>query len=68
MSLWSFVLAGLGILQIYLTGEKLRIGWLVGIATSVLWFAYGIVTDQYGFLISAIVFGVTHYRNWKLWQ
>ena len=68
MSFWSFALAGLGILQIYLTGKKLRIGWVVGIATSVLWFIYGLATTQYGFLISAIVFGAVHYKNWQSWS
>lgn len=68
MSLWSFALAGLGIAQIVLTGRKLRIGWIVGMATSVLWFVYGLATDQYGFLISAIVFGAIHFRNWRAWS
>ena len=68
MSLWSFALAGLGILQIYLTGKKLRFGWIVGLMTSLLWFIYGIVTAQYGFLISAVVFGAIHWRNWVSWK
>lgn len=67
VSLWSFALAGLGILQIYLTGKKLRIGWVVGIGTSVLWFVYGLATAQYGFLISAVVFGAIHWKNWRVW-
>jgi len=68
MSLWSFALAGLGIAQIVLTGRKLRIGWVVGMATSALWFVYGLATEQYGFLISAMVFGMIHYRNWRSWS
>ena len=67
MSLWSFALAGLGIAQIYLTGKKIRFGWIVGVITSALWFIYGIVTAQYGFLISAVVFGSIHIRNWIDW-
>lgn len=68
MSLWSFALAGLGILQIWLTGKQLRIGWVVGMVTSALWFAYGYATGQYGFLISAIVFGAIHFKNWRAWS
>jgi len=68
VSLWSFVLAALGIAQIILTGEKIRHGWLVGVLTSILWFIYGVTTQQYGFLISAVVFGVIHFRNWLSWR
>lgn len=67
MSLWSFALAGLGIAQIWLTGKKIRHGWLVGVLTSVLWFIYGVTTEQYGFLVSAVVFGVIHIKNWQAW-
>jgi hypothetical protein len=68
VSLWSFVLAGLGILQIYLTGKKLRIGWIVGLLTSLLWLIFGVVTEQYGFIISAFVFGYFHLKNWVAWR
>lgn len=68
VSLWSFVLAALGIAQIILTGKKIRHGWLVGVLTSILWFIYGVTTQQYGFLISAVVFGVIHLRNWLAWR
>lgn len=68
MSLWSFALAALGIAQIVLTGKKLRVGWIVGIATSCLWFVYAFATAQYGFVISAIVFGWLHFRNWRAWN
>ena len=68
MSLWSFALAALGILQIWLTGKKLRVGWIIGLATSALWFVYGFATEQYGFIISALVFGAIHFKNWRAWS
>ena len=67
MSLWSFALAGLGIAQIYLTGKRIRFGWIVGLLTSALWCVYALATDQYGFIASAAVFAALHYRNWKEW-
>lgn len=67
MDLWSYGLAGLGIAQIVLTGQKKRIGWIVGLATSCLWVAFALVTKQYGFLISSTVFGTIHVRNWIAW-
>jgi nicotinamide riboside transporter PnuC len=68
MDPWSFALAGLGILQIHLTGKKRRIGWIVGLFTSALWLIYGATTEQYGFIISALVFGWFHWKNWVAWR
>jgi nicotinamide riboside transporter PnuC len=65
--LWSYILAGLGVLSIYLTGKKLKSGWLVGLANSGLWIVYGLLTQQYGFLVSAIVFIYVQYRNYAAW-
>ena len=60
-------MAGLGVLSIYLTGKKLKSGWLVGLANSGLWIVYGLLTQQYGFLVSAIVFIYVQYRNYAAW-
>jgi nicotinamide riboside transporter PnuC len=65
--LWSYILAGLGVLSIYLTGKKLKAGWLVGLANSGLWIVYGLLTQQYGFLVSAIVFIYVQYKNYVAW-
>ena len=68
MDLWSFILAGLGIAQITLTGKKKRIGWLVGLLTSCIWMVFAIVTQQYGFAISSVIFGYIHIKNWLAWS
>lgn len=67
MDFWSYGLALLGIGQIVLTGQKKRIGWLLGLATSCVWVAFALVTKQYGFLISSAVFASIHIRNWIEW-
>ena len=67
MSAWSFALAALGIAQIYLTGKRIRFGWMVGLLTSGLWCVYAVATAQYGFIMSAVVFAVIHYKNWRAW-
>jgi nicotinamide riboside transporter PnuC len=65
--LWSYVLAGLGVLSLYLTGKKLKSGWVVGIVNSGLWMAYAIVTNQLGFLLSAFVFVAVQIKNYLKW-
>jgi len=66
--LWSYLLAGLGILSIYLTGRKLKSGWAVGLINSALWIAYGLTSEQYGFVISALVFIGVQLKNYLNWS
>jgi len=65
---WSYLLATLGMTQIWLTGKRIRAGWIVGVATSVCWVAFATVTKQYGFIISAAFFATLHIRNWFAWK
>jgi nicotinamide riboside transporter PnuC len=65
--MWSYTLAGLGVLSLYLTGKKLKSGWVVGLANSGLWIIYGLTTDQYGFIVSAFVFIAVQYKNYVAW-
>ena len=66
--MWSYTLAGLGVLSLYLTGKKLKSGWLVGLVNSGLWIIYGLTTDQHGFILSAVVFIVVQYKNYFAWD
>jgi nicotinamide riboside transporter PnuC len=66
--LWSYVLAGLGILSLYLTGKKMKSGWVVGLINSALWIAYGISSEQYGFIISAGFFIAVQLKNYLSWR
>jgi hypothetical protein len=68
MDYWSFALAGLGLLQLWLSGSELRANSLVGGLTSVGWFAYGVQFQQWGFLVSAVVFLIVHVRNYVRWS
>ena len=65
--MWSYTLAGLGVLSLYLTGKKLKSGWLVGLVNSGLWIIYGWTTNQYGFILSALVFIAVQYKNYLAW-
>lgn len=65
--IWSFVLAAVGILGIYLAGRKLWIGWAVGVGAQALWLAYALVTAQWGFIITAVAYAWVYGSNWRKW-
>ncbi len=57
MSLWwSWVLAANGMFGLYLMADHPKIGPWFNIAGQSVWFTYGIVTRQWGFLISSVVY------------
>lgn len=64
---WSISLAAIGILGIWLAGQKRALGWAVGVAAQLLWVAYAVVTGQWGFILSAIAYGAVYARNWWRW-
>lgn len=66
--IWSFLLMIVGVAGLYLAGRDKAIGWLVGMFAQVLWVIYALVTGQYGFLISAVVYGVVYTKNFMAWQ
>lgn len=66
--IWSFVLAGVGILGIIIAGRKSHWGWLIGAGAQVLWLIYAIVTVQYGFILSALAYGAVYLWNWWKWR
>lgn len=54
--LWSWGLAIIGISGVYLTTKKLYWGFVVGITVQILWITYALVSQQYGFILSALGF------------
>jgi nicotinamide riboside transporter PnuC len=66
--LWSWALASVGILGIYLAGRKNPKGWLLGVFAQVLWVAYAIATRQWGFLTTAFGYGFMYMKNWIAWR
>lgn len=65
---WSYVLMAVGVFGLYLAGRKSKWGWAVGIAAQVLWIAYAIATQQWGFIISAIAYGAVYIKNFVTWR
>lgn len=65
---WSFVLATVGITGLWIAGRKNAWGWAVGLAAQFLWFAYAIVSVQYGFIASALAYGFVYGKNFISWR
>lgn len=65
---WSYVLMAVGVFGLYLAGRKSKWGWAVGIAAQILWIAYAIATQQWGFIISAIAYGAVYIKNFVTWK
>lgn len=65
--IWSFILSGIAVLSLYLTGKKNPIGWLVGLFNSALWVVYAIVSEQYGFMLSTVFFVIVQIKSYREW-
>lgn len=65
---WSWLLMIVGVSGLYLAGSKRKIGWVIGILVQALWIVYAIVSKQWGFIASALVYGAVNVRNWQRWR
>lgn len=66
--IWSFILGGVGILGLFLTGNKRKIGFAIGFYVQFIWLAYAIITKQWGFIATALAYGFVYARNWLRWR
>lgn len=65
---WSWGLSAVGILGIWLAGRKNLWGWAVGFGAQILWIAFALTTEQYGFIASAFAYGTIYGINWAKWR
>ena len=68
MMYWSYLLAAIGVAGIFFVGRKTIWGWLVLLFNEVLWIAYALVTNQYGFILSAIAYAAVYIKSYILWK
>jgi hypothetical protein len=64
VEVWSWILIALGIASFWIVGSGKNYGWLVGVSSEFVWLVYAIVTQQYGFIPGAFLFGVVYARNY----
>lgn len=65
---WSVALTATSLVTSLLIGNKLKIGWILGVAMQVLWLVYAVATRQWGFVASALAFGFMNTRNYLKWR
>lgn len=65
---WSYILAAVSVFGLWLAGRKSKTGWAVGFGSQFLWATYGVVTEQWGFALSAIPFAWVQGRNYLAWS
>ena len=68
MQYWSYVLAAVGVTGIFFVGRKTIWGWWVLLFNEALWIAYALITDQYGFILSAIAYAAVYIRSYVHWS
>jgi hypothetical protein len=64
---WSWVLTSIGLAGFWLAGRRVWWCWYVNIACQGLWFAYAIITDQWGFIVASLVYTVVFTQNAIRW-
>jgi hypothetical protein len=68
VELWSYLLAALALFTSWQIGRKKAWPWLLAAGTQLLWVAYALVTEQYGFIASAFAFLVMNMHNYVKWR
>jgi hypothetical protein len=64
---WSWFLSIIGVIGLYITGQKKWQGFAVGVATEVAWIWYSIITKQWGFIFGATIYIAVYLFNIKQW-
>lgn len=62
-ALWSWVLCAFGVAGLLLAGRGLWWGWVVNLVAQAAWLAYGLLTGQGGFVVSACLYAAVYAHN-----
>jgi hypothetical protein len=64
----SWVLAVIGVSGIFFVGRKNFLGWYILLFNETLWIVYAVATKQYGFIFSALAYGVVYIQSHRHWK
>ena len=62
------VLSLIGIVGIWLTGDKNNYGWLLSILYQILWIVYAAVTAQYFFIVVCVAYIIVYIKAFTKWR
>ena len=66
---WSAALAAVFLVGLVLVGRNSPWGWVVvGIVDELLWVVYAVVTRQWAFIVSAVVYAAVCLGNLRTWR
>lgn len=65
--LWSWALTLIGVSGFWLAGRKVWWAWYINIANQVLWTAYAVTTEQWGFLMGVPIYLAVFVPNAVRW-
>jgi hypothetical protein len=68
MEYWSWVLAVIGVAGIYFVGKKTLWGWFVLLFNEIVWIVYAVITEQYGFILSAFAYAAVYVKSYLHWK
>lgn len=57
-----------GVAGLYFAGKRKSWGWLIGVGVQPLWIIYAVATRQWGFVVSAVLYGAAHLTNYIRWK
>lgn len=64
----SLIMAAAGCLGLVLAGRGMWQGWAIGLAVQPVWAVFAVVTEGYGLLITAGMYGFVYARNLRNWR
>ena len=65
---WSWLLAAIGVTGIFFVGRKTIWGWPILCLNECLWIVYALTTDQYGFIVAAVAYGIVYIKSYLHWR
>lgn len=65
---WSWILAVVGVSGMYFVGKKTVWGWMVLLVNEVIWTAYALATQQYGFIVMAVAYATVYIKSFIEWR
>jgi len=52
----------------YFVGKKTVWGWMVLLLNEVIWIAYALATEQYGFIVMAVAYATVYIKSFISWR